>query len=176
MMDKECDDVAALYQAPEMHRNGNGQELAIRGPAVNQALRSNGYSNGQDPALRSAVNEPEAKKTAVRLKAAEEVRKASARLKSVIVCLVLVILTIVSIYDHHNGVDEDNINDQYGEEPGTEMTLQKSLSVILFKRFMRLEPMEQPATEAFRVIFRALNGLSHCPPAFAQYCNATRQQ
>jgi len=174
MMDEECDD-SVVYQAPERHRNGNGQELAIR-PAVDQASRSNGYSNGQDPALRTAVNQQEAKKTFVRLKAAEEVGKASARLKRLIVCLVLVILTIVSIYDHHNGVDEDNINDQYGEEPGTEMTLQKSLSIILFKRFMRLGPMEQPATEAFRVFFRALNGLSHCPPAFDQYCNATRQQ
>ena len=179
MIDEEFDDVTSLYKAREMHGNGNGQvDSALQQPApANQASQSNGYSNGQYPAFRPIVNQPEAKKTAVRFKAAEEVLgKASARLKGVMVCLVLMILAIVSIHAHHNGIDEGSVIDQqYGEEP-FEMTLRKSLSIILFKRFMRLEQMEQPTAEAFRVFFRALNGLSHCPPAFAQYCNATGQQ
>ena len=143
--------------------------------------------------------------------------KASAGLKGVIVCLVLVMFAIVSIYDHYNvihdkaskgfrnkgkeentagpslphaivkeeetGLDngtnrsdhaeepgeetvrvlqeEVHVNDQYGVEPGTEKVLQKSPSIIIFKRLQRLEPMERLATEAFRVLLRALNGLSH---------------
>jgi hypothetical protein len=67
------------------------------------------------------------------------------------------------------------MNDHYGEEPGPEMTLRKSQSVLLYKTFMRLEPKTQTAIAAFSVFWRALNGLIHYPPAFAQYCNATRQ-
>jgi len=76
-----------------------------------------------------------------------EAKKTTARLKAVIACL-LVILAIGIL-----------------------------LVIIRFTRLMILEPIEQPATEApFRAFLsRALNGLSHCLPAFAQYFNATGQ-
>ena len=76
----------------------------------------------------------------------EEAQKMADRLKAVIACL-LVILAIGIL-----------------------------LVIIRFTRLMILEPIEQPATEAFRVLLRALNGLSHCPLAFAQYFNAPGQQ
>ena len=203
MMEKGCHDVIALYQAPESYGNGNGKEDTVLEPAsvnqapqingngsglevapptsVNQAPENNGHSNGQDAALRPAVNEPKAEKTAVNLE--EELGKASAglkgaRLKCVIVCLVLVILAIVSIYDHHN-VIHDNAPKGFRNEGKEENSVRPSLLLAEeeeIKRLQRLEPMKLSATAAFRVLLRALNGLSHCPPAFAQYCNSTGKQ